>query len=262
MEFGIALWYGYQIPLEERLKQIQDTGFSSVMLFWDRKAEKLDGTALEAQPELVQKFNLGIENIHLPFDHINDIWADSLAGEEMFLSLMEAINACGANEIPVGVLHTHRGFSPPLVNDLGINRIKKLIEAASKRGVQIALENLKSKANLDAVFSRLGRGNYGFCYDSGHDLLYNDNPYEILDQYGDRLIAIHLHDTLKDDDTHLIPGYGKINWETVREKLAKLYQKPYMLECGAVAGIEGMDSKEYLQAAYTAAKTMFDPALR
>lgn len=60
----------------------------------------------------------------------------------------------------------------------------------------------------------------GFCYDSGHDLIWSDTPYEPLSRYGERLFVVRLHDNRGRADDHLAPGEGKADWSAVREGLA------------------------------------------
>ena len=153
-----------------------------------------------------------IENIHMPFNHINEIWNDSLDGQDVFQLLSSCITDCKIFEFPVSVMHTTLGFSPPLISKIGMKRVKTLVEQAEKSNTVIAIENLRRNDYLDHIFSEIQNPSLGFCYDSGHDLLYNQVPYAIIDKYANKLSALHLHDNNKECDAHLVPGEGIIDW--------------------------------------------------
>ncbi len=51
---------------------------------------------------------------------------------------------------------------------------------------------------------------------------------DCLSRYGDKLFAVHLDDNWGDDDTHLLPYDGSIDWDTLKEKLKKCRDIPYL----------------------------------
>lgn len=67
----------------------------------------------------------------------------------------------------------------------------------------------------------------GFCYDSGHEQYKHPNA-DCLVRYGDKLFAVHLDDNFGEDDTHLLPFDGNINWASVMDKLKKCRDIRYL----------------------------------
>jgi sugar phosphate isomerase/epimerase len=61
-----------------------------------------------------------------------------------------------------------------------------------------------------------------FTFDVGHAQLYNKDPVGFLFALGpERVRLAHLHDNTGEDDTHLPPGLGNVNWSA----FLKLYQE-------------------------------------
>lgn len=67
----------------------------------------------------------------------------------------------------------------------------------------------------------------GFCFDSGHEN-FNHPQADCLSRYGDKLFAVHLDDNWGDDDTHLLPYDGTIDWTVLKEKLKNCRSIPYL----------------------------------
>lgn len=61
----------------------------------------------------------------------------------------------------------------------------------------------------------------GFCYDSGHENCYCKGA-DLLSLYGDKLMALHLHDNDCIEDQHRIPGEGTIDWNYVAQKIKSI----------------------------------------
>lgn len=252
-EIGIFNWFGYPLPMEERARLLKAAGFSHTMLWWGDEYQEHAG-AKETHPEIFRKAGLGIESVHLPFRNINDLWLDNVDGAAVYEYLRACLKSAAAHDLPVAVLHVTSGHKPPPVSDIGIRRFQALADMAEKAGMILALENLRRLDYLDYVFAGVKSTALGFCYDSGHDLLYAESPYLLLDQYGDRLKALHLHDNKGVMDEHIVPGAGYIDWPLVKSKLSKYWQGPIMLECQNYGrALKRISPAAYLQMAFKAA---------
>jgi sugar phosphate isomerase/epimerase len=80
---------------------------------------------------------------------------------------------------------------------------------------------------LDSIFKSIDSNRLGFCYDSGHENC-NHPDADCLSRYGHRLFAVHLDDNYGDDDTHLLPYDGTVNWSNVKKGLANSRKINYM----------------------------------
>jgi sugar phosphate isomerase/epimerase len=216
-KLSIFSWFGFSIPMNERFKLIKEAGFDGVMLWWSDEYAEADGDK-SLHPELARQNGLFIENIHTPFQGINCLWTEGINGDDFEKILLNCIDDCSMHEIPTAVVHSCRGYNPPPINQVGLNRIKRLVETAEKKNVNIALENLRRPDYLDFIFQNIKSDRLGFCYDSGHENCYTKGT-DLLTQYGSKLMALHLHDNDGTDDQHLIPGEGSIDWGVIKKKL-------------------------------------------
>ncbi len=220
--FGIFSWFSYPLPLKERLALIKDAGFKATSLWWgDEFGDK------NRQPETARRLGLDIDYAHAPFDNPNDLWLDGINGDTYLNQLFSCIDDCSRHGIPTAVIHVTRLSSRPPVTSIGMDRIRTLVEHAETRQVNLALENMDSICHLDHIYEQLQSDRLGFCYDSGHEN-YNHPGVDCLSRYGDKLFAVHLDDNWGDEDTHLLPYDGNINWEALGNKLKKCRDIPYL----------------------------------
>lgn len=252
-KFSIFSWFGYPMPIEERFRIIKATGFDGVMLWWGY--EEMDGD-MRLQPEMARREGLFVENIHTPFLGVNHLWSESCDGDAYESILASCIRDCSVYGIPTAVVHISQSDAPPPPNRLGLDRIKRLVEIAERKNVNIALENLRRLEHLEYVLSDIQSPRLGFCYDSGHENCYAKGA-DLLAQYGFRLMALHLHDNDGSSDQHLVPGEGAIDWTAVGRKLKEVgYEGAIALEAIKPES-DGRSAEEFLKSALMAAKDIF-----
>ena len=214
---SISSWFGFPISMDERFKLIKAAGFNGILLWWSDEFAEVDGNKF-LHPDLVRKNNLFIENIHTPYNGINCLWTESIDGDDFERILTDSIDECSRFEISTAVVHICQGYNPPPVNQIGLNRIKRLVEIAERKNINLALENLRRPDYLDFVFANIQSNKLGFCFDSGHENCYTKGT-DLLSKYGSKLMALHLHDNDGTDDQHLRPGEGIIDWDVIIKKL-------------------------------------------
>ncbi len=106
-----------------------------------------------------------------------------------------------------------------------VPEIRRLIGYARRSGVWIALENITdSMRALDFALEISEDAALGVCIDVGHATLSRDagrRPVRAyIERYRDRLVHLHLHDTLGEHDDHAVPGRGVIDWGDLARVLA------------------------------------------
>lgn len=111
---------------------------------------------------------------------------------------------------------------------LDVPRIRGAADYAARRGVRLALENMRNGAwALDRVLAEIGTDlaatNLGICVDVGHAFLSTDlGPEPIgayLERYREQVIHLHLHDNEGTADDHLVVGDGRIDWPSLMRTL-------------------------------------------
>ena len=251
---GIFIWFGYRIPIPERVRIIRETGFETILHWWDDSFLELEKFTKEEQVDIIRKESLHIENAHLQFDKANSLWLDTLNGKEALEGYLADIDGLADCEIPVAVLHPTSGVNPPPVSDIGIYRMRVLVERAEKRGVRIALENVSNTHILMYILDSVESSMLGLCYDSGHDYIWSPEPYELLGKYRDRLFAVHLHDNMGEKDDHLPLGQGNVNWDTVKSGIQNsTYSGSYTLESDPPEVTESLSAQEHLSIHFNSA---------
>jgi len=254
---SIFSWFGYrEIAGAECLRLIRAAGFEGVLLWWDT----IDGVDYRDMPALARRAGLFIENVHTNFDMIQHIWEDSAAGQALFEHYLQCVDDCAAYEIPAMVVHAHtRGVPLPADTRLGFERFRRIVDRAERLGVNVAMENQRSAAQM-ALAARLLEGidspRFGFCLDSGHHNAREVPEVDMLGRFGHRLMALHLHDNIGKDDLHLLPFDGTVDWPAQMRKIAETgYAGPTTLEVMNI-GYEDKTPEEYLALAVERAKRL------
>jgi len=239
------------LPGDKLYKLIRNAGFEATTLWWGNK----NHDDYEQHPQLARDAGLVIEHIHSPYTGANNLWLDNQSGEDEFQLQLSCVEACANHEIPTMVMHLSGGDAPPHYNELGLARIRRLVDLAERIGVNIALENLRKPPYLAYVLENIFSPRLGFCYDSGHHLLYAKSE-DLLAKHGARIMAMHLHDNDGSADQHLLPFDGMVEWEVIMPALAKTkYAGAISLEVGN-SGYTELSPEEFLQVAYERAQKL------
>ena len=176
---------------------------------------------------------IAICQAHAPF-------ASSYVEEEKsakrFEEIVQSIKNASYLGAPMIVVHpcTHLDYSiegnPEILFEYNVNFYKKLIPVAREYGIKIALENISrvsivsTPERLSRLYDELNDPVFTICFDVGHCLLQGVDPAEAIRKLGHRLVngCTHIHDNKGDKDTHTLPYYGKVDWESVMKALADI----------------------------------------
>jgi sugar phosphate isomerase/epimerase len=117
--------------------------------------------------------------------------------------------------------------------DYNFNFYKRLIPYAREFGIKIAIENIgrdsvtSTPERLNKLFDALNDPVFTICFDVGHCLFQGVDPADAIRAIGDRLVhgCTHVHDNFGDKDSHTLPYYGNVEWESVMKALADIDYK-------------------------------------
>ena len=236
MSIGINTNIEYGLDTKTLYQDIKSVGFKNIMIAFKE-------TEIEESILCAKDLGLNIPYVHLSCREINSIWVKSPITDKYMAKLKKEIDLCSKYNIPIAVIHPIAGnpnSRPVPVNPNGLNAIREIVDYAKDRNVKLAIENvdIESLTYLDYILENISKEDLGFCYDAGHNYLYYPEN-NVLEKYGDRVIAIHLHDNLMDyeefddytKDRHMLPFDGKINFEKVCATLANsTYDNVIMVE--------------------------------
>lgn len=230
IKLGIFSWFGFVIPLPERLKMIKEAGFDATSVWWEDEKEPF-AICKQDMPRMVKEAGLLLENIHVPYNNSNDLWSENTdARESIVRKHIEWLNDCSRFNIPLMVMHIMEGEEPPAPNKYGIESMSHLVKAAEELGVKIAIENTLRDDSVLFLLSEIKSSHMGFCYDSSHASLRKHRNDLLLKDYGGRLFATHLSDNDGIFDRHWLPGNGEICWDEMAASFPKDYKGFFTLE--------------------------------
>ena len=218
--------------------------------------------------DAAEKYGLAFGQFHAPFPsyYPRKPKATAIARE----MIRKSIKLCGSVGCPYIIIHPCFDGSarfPSLTREeeyqLNIEFYSSLIPLLKEHNVVCCLENMwgqdwKSKKIYTACCSDMrtacryiddlneiaGEKRFGFCLDIGHLLLLGLDPCYAIEELGDRLVALHVHDNDGVGDTHTLPYMGVCNWNRVVKGLREIgYKGVFNLE---TAGFNGRFPKELI----------------
>ncbi len=251
MKIGIS-WdcFGRSLGIDEQIYLLRKNGVEATFLMSD------DPQLDQIMPKLAE-VGIECESYHAPFKGINRMWSAGEDGEEMLRELTDGVDACARHGVPVLVVHLSSGDNAPTVNDIGLARYTRLMDYAKERGVMVAYENQRKLSNLAVAMELFPEA--GFCWDVGHETCFTDGKMRFMPLFGDRIVALHLHDNCgtHNADEHKIPYDGAVDMDRAARQLAESgYSKAVMLEL-AVKNSHAYDeitAEEYYARAANAAR--------
>jgi len=214
---------GFDLPMADRLALVKKAGFDGFFSEWRPGAPVAEWAAQAKKLGLIYQF------IHAPFNNVDKIWEEGPDGEAFLKVLMDCVQDCADNQVPLAIVHAIIGFDKHTPSDLGIERFERLCRFADDRNVYLGFENTEGEEYLAKIMTELkGHPSTRFCWDTGHEMCYNRSK-DMMALYGDRLIGTHFNDNLGitgneitwHDDSHLLPFDGVANWQGIMDRLRR-----------------------------------------
>lgn len=166
-------------------------------------------------------------------------------------AIFKSVEICGKVGCPYIIVHPCFDGSarfPSLTKEeeyqINIEFYSKMIPILKKYDIVCCLENMwcqdwKSKKIYTASCSDIkeacryiddlnaiaGEKRFGFCLDIGHLLLLGIDPCNAIEELGDRLVTLHVHDNDGIGDNHTAPFTGVCNWNRVIKGLRAIGYK-------------------------------------
>ena len=216
----------------------------------DPSMKKENGT-LKKQVKLFKKYNLKLSSLHSRYRRreLPHFWCDDKIGKKLEKNLIKDVKLAHKYGFYCVVVHL-KGDA----NEIGFNRLKRILKYCEKFDVPLALENLSNNEKvLKETFKNIKSRYLKFCWDVGHNNAFTPDV-DFIKTYKSKLIALHLHDNLgayvtdeqykkmnytniypKDEgktynpDMHTLNKYGNINWKEVAKVLSTI-KRPLNLD--------------------------------
>ena len=240
---------GSAIPFQETLRFLKNAGFEEIdfdltvpMLLasdW-REAFRL---ALAQAGDAGVRFRYA----HLPFDYPRPDGAYDW--DAFFLASRRAIELAVEAGVDCAAIHPHtfmtRDYDAAREHDEALRFLAPYRDAAREAGLALALENMRGPGRsapkeimrygteTDDLLRLADELDVGVCWDTGHANISAQDQRESIARIGARLLMVHVNDNFAEDDVHIAPFIGNVDWRGVANGLkAANYRGSLNLEVG------------------------------
>ena len=225
MKIGLSMLYCLGQPFAYLLRELKKVEVESVEIF-DEGYHAFNGRRIRAVEKIAQKRGLQVTvhsplvdvNIASPVDAFRRAVLKRLKGSIRLSSQLGARLWVFHPGLRTGISH----FYPDQDWNLNLRSVRELNDTAEQCGIDISIENcpepfpflLKSVTDFSRFYEELGQADIGLTLDIGHANT-NNQIYEFIGKFPDRIVHTHLHDNHGDFDNHLGIGDGNIDWPRV-----------------------------------------------
>lgn len=227
---GSAVPFAEAVALAKKSGFTQlDYGFTSAALLredWEEAAVNDYRTA--------QKAGLAFRYVHLPYDYPKtaDKWPDFFAASCRAMDLAVRFGAECAAIHPCTSMTKDYDHDRMRANALAF--LRPYCEYAQKAHLTLALENMRGAGKsadpqirryatqVEDLWDLAQTLDIGICWDAGHGNISAQAQYEALKLIAPRLKMLHINDNYAEDDLHLAPFLGTINWQAVAKALCEI----------------------------------------
>lgn len=245
MDKGISFFFGFNTKPELRAQQIKNAGFNCIITNADKKFNKQNGN-IKKQIRLFKKHNLKLSSLHMAYNtsDLYYFWEEGKQGEKLKRNLIKDVKIAKKYGFTCVVVHLFGKYSA-----IGKQRLDEVLKVCEKLCVPLAIENINCKELFLNVFENINSPWLKFCYDSGHNNIFDKN-FNYLEKFGNKLIALHLHDNNGKTDQHTISKISSsINWDNIAQNLAHTENLSLDYEL-LNREISSFTSEQYLSAAF------------
>ncbi len=231
MKFSISTLPFINNEVSEGLFQnLKEEGISSIELF----SQKPHCDILQIRHQKILEFaektlGITINSIHLPiyFNRSKELQdrkkislciSDNNIRLNSLREIERHIEAAGSLGIPIVVMHS--GIENDTESEINylIESLIYLNEIARRNEVMIAIENHTTKfvtiKLLIELISKVDSDLLGICLDIGHSNIFS-NYISDLNEARRYLFSLHLHDNNGEEDEHLMPFEGSIDFDYI-----------------------------------------------
>lgn len=261
------------LGIDEGFKTLKEAGFDAVDLGLDnsykwedlcngKKNDFYDDENIYPYIEKIkaasEKYGVEIGQTHAPFPiYFSRSQQSTINCQADARKTVELTGLLGCHCIVIHPIYADSARFPALTKkqeyDLNIEFYTSLIPLLKKYNITCCLEDLgagdwktgKTYAGvcadihetikyIDDLNAIAGEKLFGFCLDIGHLLILGQDPCYWMEELGDRLETLHVHDNSGNDDGHTLPYMGCCNWDRVVLGLRRNgYKNNFSFETGS-----------------------------
>ena len=255
MQIGIvSSAYLGRYGLEKGAKRMKIHGYSAIDFqgFIDTETEFFKSSENEFEKALKEQKNI-VEGEGLTFSQAHGPWRfpvrdyEAKDREERLTSMQKAIRGTAYLGSKNFVIHPIMPFGLDCLDKAKENKemnaefFYKLCRHAKEHGVDVCLENMpflrlpiSSVESVVEFVKEMGQSNLKVCLDTGHDMIWGNQPAKSVEVIGNLLACIHAHDNDGVHDYHHNPKKGICDWASFAKSLKEsAYSGVFSLETTA-----------------------------
>lgn len=219
------------VGLERTIEIFAEAGFHGIEFNNDRKefyTHEHDRSYYEAIRQKTEALGLSFPQAHMPFPSSG---MDADLTRQRFYEITDAMEYASWLGVKIVVVHPcgHLSWQEnwDAMMEYNVDFYRRLAPYAKKFGLQIAIENIngtvtRTADGMNDLLDRLNDPVFVVCYDVGHAHIAGQGAADMLRKIGNRVKCTHIHDNDGVHDTHTLPYYGTIDWDSVMEALADI----------------------------------------
>lgn len=231
MKFSLSTLPFIDNEIDMRLfETLRNNGIESIELFAQKPhCDLMSDKHILICKKIEDDLGMRINSIHLPiyFNRTADVndrrkieicSSDNNTRTRSVREIISQIEMAQSLGIPIAVLHTGLTGSYEGEIEYLLESLYLIDETAKKGNLLIALENHTTEfVTIDVLISliqKVDSNNLGICLDVGHSNIFS-NYIGDLNKARRYLFSLHLHDNNGDEDEHLFPYEGGIDFDYI-----------------------------------------------
>ncbi|MCM8832433.1 MAG: sugar phosphate isomerase/epimerase [Candidatus Omnitrophica bacterium] len=251
----LSIWSNFYNDLHygEALRKMKESGFNFSELSDSHFAYIFMKKEFEKLIEIKEKIKINTYQIHAPILSLYEPQEKEIIERLVDLAdirkeirerevncIIEYIKWCKVAGVECIVVHPGgiKGYDTwdefKKIEDLNLESFKKIAEKSEKEKIKIAIENCglkigtkkyfpyKTAEELLQLIEKIGSKYIGICLDTSHANVVKANINEFIKTAKEKIYATHISDNLGENDDHLFPFSGKINWKEVIDALDEI----------------------------------------
>ena len=193
------------------------------------KSEDEYMTFLEKAIKNIYDAGLAIGQCHAP--HSVSLWYSTPEEvEQRVIAIENCVKAVNKLNIPYTIIHpfvyafNKEDENPEKLWQFNIDTIRRICKCATN--TTICLENMpgvggviRTGEDMAKMLADVGDPNLMVCFDTGHLICQEIKSSDFFVAVGDKIKALHIHDSIKGQDLHLLAGTGSGDWEDFKQAL-------------------------------------------
>ena len=187
------------------------------------------------QREVADELGVHLTRGHAHFIHLREDNTPTEWDTELIRRSIEAGKILGTEWMVFHPYSCKDGtwYSQAKSKQMNLDLFRTYADMCGDSGVHIAIENMiehkdrtrrycSATEELIDLVDTLDDPIFGICWDFGHANLNKVNQCEALRAIGGRLHALHVNDNMGENDDHMAPFYGNIDWAPVMKTLHEI----------------------------------------